>query len=165
VNSFFRCKNCLAGTVGYLLPRQSHIIASDWICDLCHDTKSHSDVTDLLKCLEITITEWTANQPVHNWHEMSSKLEYDLHPNHFLAFGLKKAIINNSQKMSTSMMQVRPLYGLLLAGSPNDWAAIVNICELVLPTTYPAPSPFHAHGLARSNCKAHKFEWSKSAHS
>jgi hypothetical protein len=66
------------------------------------------------------------------------------------------------------------VYGSPVAGSPNNWAAIVasadladdapNICKLALPTSHPGHPLFTLNGLARLNLNGVYLNGSKSAH-
>lgn len=48
---------------------------------------------ELLANTEVMTKEWTAKQPPQNWPELLIKLQETLHPNHYIIFGIKKALV------------------------------------------------------------------------
>lgn len=71
----------------------SNKIASPWSCESCSSKLSHSQVSEIVQDIANKIKEWTYSQPVENWSEILTKIDQNLHPNHYLVFKLKKAII------------------------------------------------------------------------
>ena len=91
ISFFFRCKKCDLN--GYWLPMHSNKIASPWICDKCERKIGHNEIVEKMTLLDDKIREWMLKQPQENWPELLSKLNEDLHSNHYLIFGLKKKIV------------------------------------------------------------------------
>ena len=61
-----------------------------------------SSIIIVLLELENKIHEWTSKRPIETWNELIEKLLEQLHPNHYLVFGLKKALIGNPRPSSTT---------------------------------------------------------------
>ena len=55
--------------------------------------------------LENKIHEWTSKRPIETWNELIEKLLEQLHPNHYLVFGLKKDLIGNPRPSPTTSIE------------------------------------------------------------